>query len=139
MGTDKNQPQDEATIKLIELQRKAAAYDALYTEDHIAISKTEYDELHQVFAKYTLHDLENNVLVPRDQFSQLAAVIKEYKADIIDLVTVFNNIKGMMGSNINPLKIIKMIPKLMADESLKVSFEKIAPIIDKYTDHGQEK
>jgi len=134
MGNEKNQPQDEATIKLLELQRKATAYDALdlANGEKLVVERNEYSKVQMFATKYTLLDFENNVLVPRDQFNELVDMITEYKGDIVALVNVFQGFAGLFEGK-STMQTLSTITSLIKSKEKMAGISNIVPIIEKYT------
>lgn len=111
--------------------------DVYITDKELVIEKAEYEQLLSISEDYKYLDLENNVLVNREQFAQLLAQTAEYKVDILELVNVFQAFAGLFSGG-GVMSAVPVITKLMKDKTQMAKLSGVVTVIDKYTVKNSE-
>lgn len=79
------------------------------------------------------YDPEVFALIEHDKLQQIAALMAEYKGDIITLVSVFKQFEGLFSGKVSAMSILPVITKLIANKAAMNELAAVLPVIEKYT------
>lgn len=73
------------------------------------------------------------VLMTQENYDRLIATLAEQRADLVQLVSVFQSITALFSGKSSAMAMIPTIMKLINDPQQLEAFKHIIPIVEKYT------
>lgn len=77
-------------------------------------------------------ELSTEVLIPREQYEQLLALLAEYQEDLVKIVTIFGSIAAMFSGKTSALSMLPVITRMLSNPEQLERFKEILPIFEKY-------